>query len=147
MDSSFSPKDEIWFLRVCHHISNAVYSNITLFNIKRMGHCVADCKKEWDRADAAGAVWSSGSLRINGHCCCMKNACAISLSNSTPHTLWNSFPHFHTYYSSRNDITRLIETGHYTYYYWLHGAIFLYMLIVAHLEKKFLTFMKQRRMR
>ena len=24
-DSSFSPKDEIWFLRVCHHISNAVW--------------------------------------------------------------------------------------------------------------------------
>jgi len=24
MDSSFSPKDEFWFLRVCHHISNAV---------------------------------------------------------------------------------------------------------------------------
>ena len=28
MDSSVSPKDEIWFLRVCHHISNAVYQNI-----------------------------------------------------------------------------------------------------------------------
>ena len=25
MDSSISPKDKIWFLRVCHHISNAVY--------------------------------------------------------------------------------------------------------------------------
>jgi hypothetical protein len=25
MDSSVSPKDEIWFLHVCHHISNAVY--------------------------------------------------------------------------------------------------------------------------
>ena len=25
MDSSVSPKDQIWFLRVCHHISNAVY--------------------------------------------------------------------------------------------------------------------------
>ena len=25
MDSSVSPKDEIWFLSVCHHISNAVY--------------------------------------------------------------------------------------------------------------------------
>ena len=25
MDSSVSPKDEIRFLRVCHHISNAVY--------------------------------------------------------------------------------------------------------------------------
>jgi hypothetical protein len=26
MDSSVSPKDKIWFLRVCHHISNAVYN-------------------------------------------------------------------------------------------------------------------------
>jgi hypothetical protein len=25
MDSSNAPKDEIWFLRMCHHISNAVY--------------------------------------------------------------------------------------------------------------------------
>ena len=25
MNSSVSPKGEIWFLRVCHHISNAVY--------------------------------------------------------------------------------------------------------------------------
>jgi hypothetical protein len=25
MESSVSPKDEIWFLRVCHHISNTVY--------------------------------------------------------------------------------------------------------------------------
>jgi len=33
MDSSVSLEDEIWFLRVCHHISNAVYkgpaSNVT----------------------------------------------------------------------------------------------------------------------
>ena len=27
MDSSVSAKDEIWFLRVCHHVSNAVYTN------------------------------------------------------------------------------------------------------------------------
>ena len=25
MDSSVSPKEENWFLRVCHHIPNAVY--------------------------------------------------------------------------------------------------------------------------
>jgi hypothetical protein len=25
MDSSVSPKDEIWFLRVCHHVSNELY--------------------------------------------------------------------------------------------------------------------------
>jgi len=27
MDSSVSPKDEIWFLCVCHHISNGVYQH------------------------------------------------------------------------------------------------------------------------
>jgi len=26
MDLSVAPKDEIWFLRMCHHISNAVYA-------------------------------------------------------------------------------------------------------------------------
>jgi hypothetical protein len=30
MDSSVSSKDEIWFLRVCHHISNAVYMKLPL---------------------------------------------------------------------------------------------------------------------
>ena len=34
MDSSVSPKDEIWFLRVCHHISNAVYY-ITRTSVKK----------------------------------------------------------------------------------------------------------------
>ena len=33
MDSSFSPKDEIWFLRVCHHISNAVCYNDPSFRL------------------------------------------------------------------------------------------------------------------
>jgi hypothetical protein len=28
MDSSVSAKDEIWFLRVCHHISNALYPQL-----------------------------------------------------------------------------------------------------------------------
>ena len=28
MDTSVSPKDEIWFLRVCHHISKAVYLTV-----------------------------------------------------------------------------------------------------------------------
>ena len=27
MDSSVSPKEEIWFLRVCHHISTGLYNN------------------------------------------------------------------------------------------------------------------------
>jgi hypothetical protein len=28
MDSSISAKGEIWFLRVCHHISNALYPQL-----------------------------------------------------------------------------------------------------------------------
>jgi len=28
MDSSVSPKDEIWFLRVCHHISAGLYHSV-----------------------------------------------------------------------------------------------------------------------
>ena len=31
MDSSVSPKNEIWFLRVCHHIPNAVYLHYLSF--------------------------------------------------------------------------------------------------------------------
>ena len=33
MDSPVSPKDEIWFLRVCHHISNAVYFLSSVENV------------------------------------------------------------------------------------------------------------------
>ena len=34
MDSSVSPKDEIWFLRVCHHISNAACHTLLLYRTK-----------------------------------------------------------------------------------------------------------------
>ena len=34
MDLSFSLKDEIWFLRMCHHISNAVYCHFKRFHGK-----------------------------------------------------------------------------------------------------------------
>jgi len=36
MDSSVSQKDEIWFLRVCHHISNAVYFRMSSDTFKRI---------------------------------------------------------------------------------------------------------------
>ena len=32
MDSSVSPKDEIWFLRVCHHISTGLY-HLSIFSM------------------------------------------------------------------------------------------------------------------
>ena len=30
MDSSVSAKDGIWFLRVCHHVSNALYLSVAV---------------------------------------------------------------------------------------------------------------------
>jgi len=34
MDSSVPPKDEIWFVRVCHHISNAVYKLLNRHSVE-----------------------------------------------------------------------------------------------------------------
>jgi len=43
MDSSVSPKDEIWFVSVCHHISDAVYILSTVVvnsvNVYRVRRC------------------------------------------------------------------------------------------------------------
>ena len=50
MDPSVSQKDEIWFLRVCHHISNAVYQ---MLNRVVEGQISSDaqfeerCLREW----------------------------------------------------------------------------------------------------
>jgi len=41
MDSSVSLKDQIWFLRVCHHISNAVYILTYLHTALRYGPLTA----------------------------------------------------------------------------------------------------------
>jgi RNase P/RNase MRP subunit p29 len=45
MDSSVSPKDEIWFLRVCHHISNVVYLGVRLVYFTLQGQDVG--RKSW----------------------------------------------------------------------------------------------------
>jgi len=31
MDSSVSGKDEIWFLRVCHHVPHELYKKVLLY--------------------------------------------------------------------------------------------------------------------
>jgi hypothetical protein len=36
MDSSVSTKDEIWFLRVCHHVSNALYTCVASRSVPRL---------------------------------------------------------------------------------------------------------------
>jgi len=44
MDSSVSPKDENWFLRVYRHTSNAVYDG---GGADHPPSCTADAKNEW----------------------------------------------------------------------------------------------------
>jgi len=44
MDSSVSPKEEIWFLRVSHHISNAAYKNTSFMQCNRM---LFECSSRW----------------------------------------------------------------------------------------------------
>jgi hypothetical protein len=41
MDSSVWPKDEIWFLRVCHHISTGLYSTSAYVSCNCAEFCVA----------------------------------------------------------------------------------------------------------
>jgi hypothetical protein len=49
MDSPISPKDEIWFLHVCHHISNAVYLQVITVPVPHSGN---DYKRlYWQRLD------------------------------------------------------------------------------------------------
>jgi len=44
MDSSISPKDEIWFLRVCHHISNADYFCVQTVRCRKYTIESVECK-------------------------------------------------------------------------------------------------------
>jgi hypothetical protein len=50
MDSSVSAKDEIWFLRVCHHVSNVV------------------CHQQGSRS-RRNYSWTAWSLKMEGACC------------------------------------------------------------------------------
>ena len=47
MDSSVLPKDEIWFLRVCHHISTGLYwkwtGNIIFYDKLKDHSCTTSC--------------------------------------------------------------------------------------------------------
>ena len=48
MDSSVSPKDEIWFLCVCHHISNAAYYKIYVLQpLDSRFHYAAELTWSW----------------------------------------------------------------------------------------------------
>jgi len=43
MDSSVSPKGEMWFLRMCYHISNAVYKHVMLLLHLTKLRCAKTC--------------------------------------------------------------------------------------------------------
>jgi len=63
MDLSVSPKDEIWFLRVRHHISNAVFVIVTLHS-SDCKHCSSSlctkfcCPMKFSLADSRVKMWT-----------------------------------------------------------------------------------------
>ena len=76
MDSSVSPKDEIWFLRVCHHTSNAVYhcnlcSNFTIFYVT--SHNLA--ARYWSFGKSAVFI-----CRINSFCHLLASSGQLTVS-------------------------------------------------------------------
>jgi len=56
MDSSVSPKDEIWFLRVCHHISTGLYTAVPSAQCSAGG---ASCAVSLDTSVAQNGARSS----------------------------------------------------------------------------------------
>ena len=75
MDSSVSPKDEIWFLRVCHHISTGLYHS-TLRNIAE------------DRSSHLHRGWS---LKSRKSLACF---CAMSSDLKSQSSSWKTPAHF-----------------------------------------------------
>jgi hypothetical protein len=69
MDSSVSPKDEIWFLRVCRHIWNAVYL-YTWITILQPQKVAVDTRQPL-------YVQRKIEVRSRNHCCCGKAMCYI----------------------------------------------------------------------
>jgi len=50
MDSSISPKDEIWFLRVCHHISTCLYLTLPkVLQSCKQGRKQSCCRRLYQR--------------------------------------------------------------------------------------------------
>jgi hypothetical protein len=86
MDSSVSPKEEIWFLRGCHHISNAVYQ-------VHRGNGILTNNKQLIQAAAliSTAAWISILLLQIAFppCTCLtvKQACSSSVPLWTDSTL------------------------------------------------------------
>ena len=60
MDSSVSPKDEIWFLRVCHHISTGLYNMVIRFTLSLIG-------KRLPVTETSGLLGYTGRLNDAGH--------------------------------------------------------------------------------
>jgi hypothetical protein len=62
MDSPVSPKDEIWFLRVCHHISNTVYHLGDRVKEDEMGGEFGTCGREEKYMQSDGALFQSDTF-------------------------------------------------------------------------------------
>jgi hypothetical protein len=58
MDSSISLKDQIWFLRVCHHVSNVLYIRF-LCAAQRSGQSIKNCHVHGQTVPTENLPWRS----------------------------------------------------------------------------------------
>jgi len=49
MDSSVSLRDQIWFLRVCHHVSNVLYICTGLYSVITFFYPLRNSRSRWTR--------------------------------------------------------------------------------------------------
>ena len=85
MDSSVSPKDEIWFLRVCHHVSNAstsCYSSVW-YGLEFENHIYWTCLHQRVKTKQS---WGVGK-------CVFPNR-EVRIYTLIYHTSWTMFCHF-----------------------------------------------------
>jgi len=115
MDSYVSPKDEIWFLRVCHHISNAVctYRNTYALSVKKPE------KNIWNYSHALAvrvhADWVIQHHRCWCHlievCCCTHSVENLNPCGSghevavVPCRLMGSTPHWQALDAAQINVT------------------------------------------
>jgi hypothetical protein len=82
MDLSVSPKDEIWFLRMCHHISTGLYHRTAVFNNLLNLHvksalCCTTISLFWHVHIPTTCTWQSPSCNVN-NCSASKQLPALT---------------------------------------------------------------------
>jgi len=99
MNSSVSPKDEIWFLRVCHHISTGLYLNWSLWHTSygKFYICVSVRRNSSLRKSNEMQLYADIYLLLNYSTCFGRPSRpssgvhkSVVAASGTDHTIWGA---------------------------------------------------------